>query len=126
MKIVFDTYAWVEYFLGTDKGKKVNEFLNENEITTPILAVIELNCKADKEGWNFDEFLDFIKSKSAISFINWDIAKLCSKNYLEVRKKHKDFSLIDAIILSTAIVNNSKLLTGDRHFKELNETIFLE
>ena len=126
MKIVFDTYAWAEYFLGTGKGKKVNDFLNENEVITPILAVIELNCKADKEGWNFDGFLDFIKSKSTISFINWDIAKLCSQNYLEVRKKHKDFSLIDSIILSTARVNNSKLLTGDRHFKELDETIFLE
>jgi len=58
--------------------------------------------------------------------MNWEIAKLCSKNYLEVRKEHKDFSLIDAIILSTARANNSKLLTGDRHFKGLNETIFLE
>lgn len=126
MKIVFDTYAWVEYFLGTEKGKKVNVLLNENEIITPILAVIELNCKADKEGWNFEAFLDFIKSKSTISFISWDIARLCSKNYLEVRKSHKEFSLIDAIILSSAKISNSKLLTGDAHFKGLNETIFLE
>ena len=38
---------------------------------------------------------------------------------------HKDFSLIDAIILSTAKVHNSKILTGDKHFIGLDETIFL-
>jgi len=125
MNIVFDTYAWIEYFLGTDKGKKVDNYLSDNEIITPILVIIELNCKSDKEEWNFEEYLDFINSKSTISFINWDIAKMCSKAYLEERKKHKDFSLIDAIILSTARINNSKILTGDKHFVGLDETIFL-
>lgn len=126
MRIVFDTYAWVEYFLGSLNGKKVDNYLKEHEIITPIAAIIELNCKSDKEGWNFEPILDFIKSKSAIAFINWDIAGMCSKNYLEQRKRHKEFSLIDGIILSTARINNAKLLTGDEHFIGLDETIFLE
>ena len=126
MKIVFDTYAWVEYFLGTAKGKKAENYLKDNDIITPILVIVELNYKADKEGWDFEQFLDFIKSKSTISFINWDIAKVCSKNYLERRKKQKDFSLIDAVILSTAKISNSKILTGDKHFIGLEETIFLD
>ena len=54
------------------------------------------------------------------------VAKVCSKNYLEQRKAHKDFSLIDAIILSAARANNSKILTGDKHFRGLKETIFLD
>ncbi len=126
MKIVFDTYAWIEYFLGTAKGKKVEAYFDDSEIITPILAIIELNYKADKEGWNFEEYLEFIKSKSAISFINWDIAKASSRSYIEQRKLHKDSSLVDAIILSTARASNSKLLSGDRHFKGLPDTIFLE
>lgn len=126
MKLIFDTYAWIEYFLGTEKGKKVDDYLKDNEIITPILVIIELNYKADKEGWNFESILDFIKSKSTISFINWDIAKISGKNYLEQRKRHKDFSLIDAIILSTAKVHNSKILTGDKHFIGLDETTFLD
>lgn len=125
MKIVFDTYAWIEYFLGTDKGKKVESYLKDNEIMTPILVIIELNCKADKEGWDFEAILEFIKSKSVVSFISWDIVNMSSKNYLEQRKHHKDFGLIDAIILSTARVNNSKILTGDKHFMVLDEAIII-
>lgn len=126
MNIVFDTYAWIEYFLGTDKGKKVESYLKDNEIITPILVIIEMNCKADKEGWDFESILEFIKSKSVASFISWDIANMSSKNYLEQRKHHKDFGLIDTIILSTARVNNSKILTGDKHFSGLEEAIFLD
>lgn len=125
MNIVFDTYAWIEYFLGTDKGKKVESYLNDNEIITPILVIIELNCKADKEGWDFEAILEFIKSKSVVSFINWDIANMSSKNYLWQRKHHKDFGLIDAIILSTAKAHNSKILTGDKHFIGLGEAIII-
>ena len=126
MKIVFDTYAWIEYFLGTNKGKEVDSYLKDNDIITPILVIIELNYKSDKEKWDFEPILDFIKSKSTISFIDWDIANISSKNYLEQRKRHKDFSLVDAIILSTAKVYNTKLLTGDKHFIGLDETVFLD
>ena len=40
MKIVFDTYAWIEYFEGTKKGEKVEEYLKNNEIITPVIALL--------------------------------------------------------------------------------------
>ena len=67
MKIIFDTYAWIEYFLGSNKGKEVDSYLKDNDIITPILVIIELNYKSDKEKWDFEHILDFIKSKSTIS-----------------------------------------------------------
>ena len=126
MKITFDTYAWVEYFLGTNKGKEIEKYFANNEIITPITALIELDCKAAKHGWDKDFMFEFVKSKSNVFFINWEITKISSQIYLEQRKKFSDFGLNCAIILATSRVNNSKLLTGDKHFKGLSDVIFLE
>ena len=75
MKIVFDTYAWIEYFEGTKKGEKVEEYLKNNEIITPAIVLLELSYKADKENWNCKEILNFIKiySKIVISHYQEDI-----------------------------------------------------
>ena len=51
--IIVDTFAWVEYFLGSKKGKIVEEYLNENNLVTPSIVLIELSCKSAKENWNF-------------------------------------------------------------------------
>ncbi len=45
MKIVFDTYAWVEFFEGTRKGKIVNEYLENEEVLTPSIVLLELSYR---------------------------------------------------------------------------------
>ena len=49
MKIVFDTFAWVEYFKGSIKGRKVEQLLKENEIITPLIVLLELSYLAERE-----------------------------------------------------------------------------
>ena len=49
MEIIFDTFAWIEYFEGTKKGNKVKEYLENNEVITPIIVLLELSYKADKK-----------------------------------------------------------------------------
>ena len=61
MKIVFDTYAWIEYLEGTKKGKIVNDYLENDEIITPFIVLLELSYKADKKGWDMNKVLSFIK-----------------------------------------------------------------
>jgi predicted nucleic acid-binding protein len=53
-----------------------------------------------------------------------------SKANLEIEKKAKNLkiskpSLFDAIVLTTARLNESRILTGDPHFRDLPETIWL-
>ena len=64
MRFVFDTYAWVEYFKGSKKGEIVERYLNESNVFTPIIVLLEMSYKADKEGWDIKKHLDFIKIKS--------------------------------------------------------------
>jgi len=47
------------------------------------------------------------------------------KLHAEMRKHIKDFGLSDAFILALAKTTNSKILTGDRHFKNVKEALFI-
>ena len=66
MKTVFDTYAWIEFFEGTEKGKIVKKYLMENKVLTPSIVILELSYKADREGWDFKKHLNFIILHSEI------------------------------------------------------------
>ena len=44
MRYVIDAHAWIEYFLGSARGKEVAKILesNENETFTSIITVAEV------------------------------------------------------------------------------------
>lgn len=125
MKLVFDTFAWIEYFEGTKKGKKVEEFFEREEILTPLIVLLELSYKADKEGWNCKQILNFIKSHSRIIGINEEFVLSFGELYNQTKEKIKGIGFADIIILNTALLNNARILTGDPHFSKLNNSIIL-
>ena len=43
--VVLDTYAWVEYFRGSERGLVVKEFLEKGEVVTPSITLAELARK---------------------------------------------------------------------------------
>jgi predicted nucleic acid-binding protein len=122
--IVMDTYAWIEYFLGTKKGEIVREHFNDN-LVTPSIVLVEISCKSAKEKWNFKELLQFIKSKSNIKGMNEETIEKIGMTYVEQRNKKSKFSMIDAAIWSMAENLKAKVLTGDEHFKDFKEVIML-
>ena len=125
MKIVFDTFAWIEFFEGTKKGEIVRSYIKENKILTPSIVLLELSCKADKEGWDFQKHLSFIKINSEIIGINEKFALTFGRLYNKIKKQVKEISLADVIILHSAEINDAKLLSGDKHFKNIERAILL-
>ena len=123
--IIFDSYAWIEYFLGTDKGKIVESYFEKEKIITPSIVLVELSCKAEKENWNFKEYLTFIKSKSQIIGMSEEIIIKCGKIYHYEKSRKKKFGIIDAIMLTITRNLNSKILTGDRHFSDIKEAVMI-
>lgn len=124
--IVVDTFAWIEYFFGTEKGKIVKEYLNEEyHLFTPTVVLIEISCKSAKEKWNFFEILRFIKSKSTIIGMKEETLEKCGKIYIEQRKRKGKFGMNDAAIWATAENLKAKVLTGDEHFKDFKEVIMI-
>jgi len=125
MEIVFDTYAWIEYFNATKKGEIVKEYLENNKIITPAIVLLELSYKANKEGWNFKKFFNFINHHSKITGIDEEFIFSFGKTYNDVRKKVKKIGITDIIIFNTALLSNAKILTGDPHFSKLKNSIML-
>lgn len=123
--IVFDTSAWIEYFQGTTLGKKVESYLNtKEEIITPSICIAELKHKLLKDNIKEKEIaytLDYMFTRSKIITLTADIALLSADNKVKFK-----LYLIDAIIYSTMQYLNSKLLTKDHHFKDLENVEFLE
>ena len=120
-----DTSAWIEYFKDSKKADKVENFLNQEEIITPSVVLIELSCKSYKEGWDFNEHIKFIKSKSMIIGMKEETIMKCGKIYYEERKKKPSFGIIDAVILTIAREYDSKIITQDNDFRDLKEAIII-
>ena len=134
MKTVIDTYAWIEIFIGSKSGERAKEMLQKAEETyTPDVVIAEIARKYLREGMKeqtIRERLTTIEETSEIIPIDKNIAFESAKCYLELMEKAKTRkleapSLFDAIVLATARALAAKLVTGDEHFREINETLWI-
>jgi len=129
MKYVIDSYAWLEYFMGTVAGEKAREIIesSEHEKLTPTICLSEIYAKILKvEGLERAEFQRvFIKMRSALVPLNEEIAVDSAKIDIEIKRKIKGWGLADSIVLSTARLKKAKVVTGDEHFKDLEETVYI-
>lgn len=126
-KYLFDSSAWIEYFIGTAIGEKVKELL-ENEETmaaTCILSIAEISDRLSKERDKFDKSLTFIKNRSPIAALTLNSCSEAGKLKMERRKIKKEFSLADAIIYLTAKENSCILITKDNDFENMDNVIML-
>jgi hypothetical protein len=128
MEYVIDSYAWVEYFNGSKKGEVLKKlFLEEkNRFFTVSCCLAEIKSWAIKNNQNFDNILNIIKANSEILNLNENDWILAGEERTEQRIKQKDFGLIDSTILIKQKELTCKIITGDLHFKNLKNIIFLE
>lgn len=134
MKIVVDAYAWVEIFIGSKKGDKAREKLTETDETyTPDVVMAEIARKYLREAVEEQTVLERLKTieeTSDIAPVDKNVAFESAKCYKELLEKAKTEgikapSLFDAIVLATARLLNAKVVTGDEHFKNLPETLWI-
>jgi len=133
-KIVIDAYAWIEFFIGSEKGFEVKELLEDAEdIYTPGTVLAEIARKYIREGVDnktVNTRLHIIASASNVAQLDVGIAMEAASCYLELLTRAKKSrlntpSLFDAIVLGTGRSLKSKIVTGDEHFKNLPETIWI-
>lgn len=117
-KIVVDTYAWIEYFRGSEAGKQVKDFVDGNcSLLTPTIVIAELSDKYVRQNKekDWEARKHFVRLKSDIINLDYKIAETAGEIKREMRKKHKNAGLADAIIVSHADAEDAKILTGDKH-----------
>lgn len=112
---IFDSFVWIEYFAGTERGRKVKNIVDDAEIIyTPSICLTEIKAKYLREGRDPTERVDFMERRSIIISIDKEVALKAA----EVKTEHK-LHTIDALIYTTASVKGGELVTGDVHFKGL-------
>ena len=128
MLYIIDTYAWVEYFLGSVKGEVLKKLFEDEKhrFFTVECCLAEIKAWALQNNKDFDVLFKIVRSNSSILPLtehNWIDA---ASARFEQRKERKNFGMIDAILLVKQKEYSCMIVTGDKHFKGLNETIFLE
>jgi predicted nucleic acid-binding protein len=127
-KYVVDAWAWVEYLVGSNFGKKLTEVLNEpsSEVYTCAITLGEVISKVAREGRDVEAAYTILLSNSKIININEELSKQAGLLHCEMRKNMKDFGLADAYVLATARMLKAKVLTGDAHFKSVKDAVLIK
>jgi predicted nucleic acid-binding protein len=120
-----DTFAWIEYFAGSEKGERAKGHVEGGEAITPTIVIAEFTDKYTREKMNPKERLKFMRTKSTIVALDDEIAEMAGKISAERRPKVKGWGLVDSVVLATARVRGVKVVTGDEHFKDLDEAIMI-
>lgn len=118
---VFDSFAWVEYFAGTERGAKVREIVDDSEVIyTPAICLTEISAKYLREGRDPRERLDFIEDRSLVIPVDRDIALKAGE--LKVSEK---LHTADALIYATGVIRDCEVVTGDPHFEGLEKAVLI-
>ena len=128
MKYLVDSYAWIEYFMGTKAGEKVKPIIEGlEEKLTPMICFAEVYAKTLKvEGEEqAEKQRQFIKESSAVIPLDEAIAVEAAKIDIEMKKKIKGWGLADSIVYATGLIKKAEIVTGDLHFKDLKNVIFI-
>ena len=118
--MLLDTYAWIEYWKGTPKGKKVEGFLVESQCYTSSLSLAELSEWVEKENRGREEIFETVKGDSIVLVASDSILEQAGILKVQKRKTVKDMGMVDCIILATARAYGLPIVTGDRHFAQEN------
>ncbi len=123
MTVLIDSWAWIEFFQGSEPGKRVGDFIENNhemivssinisEVYRWILRFYDENTAEEKR--------EAIRERCFVVDVDESIAVEAAKI------KHQfGWGLGDSIVYATAKQLGAEILTGDSDFKERDGVIFL-
>jgi predicted nucleic acid-binding protein len=132
-KYVIDAYAWIEYFRASEAGEVAKKYIESDDAATPTIVVAEISRKLLREIELGNETregrlkrLEFMRAASRIVDLDFETAAEAGKIDLDMKKKVNGWGLSDSIVLCNARKAKGKVITGDEHFRGLEETIFIK
>ena len=124
--MLLDSFAWMEYFMGTQEGEKVRRFVDDDmQLYTSPIVIAEIYSKSLRTDGNAEERKDFIIKRCALIVLDEIIAVEAAKIHAEKKIKTPDFGLADALILASARNRKIKVVTGDPHFKDFKDAVMM-
>ena len=128
MLYIIDSYAWIEYFKGSAEGNVLQRlFLDpENRFLTVECCLAEIKGWSIKHKTDFDQLFKIVRADSRIIPVTEHDWIEAAQHRFQQRQTQPDFGLIDAVLLVKQQEFNCKIISGDKHFKNLNEVVFLK
>jgi len=126
-KFILDAYAWIEYFEGSEKGKKVAGIVEDdsNEIFTSSATAAEVISKFLRANKDIKIALMGMNSLSTVISVKKEIGFEAGSIHFEAKKANKEFGMLDAFVLATARSIGAKISTGDEDFRPFREAVFI-
>ena len=134
MRIVVDSWAWVEVLKMSAAGREAKAQIEQaDEAFTPSLALAELARKYLREGVEVQlvrTWLQGVSEATEVYPIDIELAIQSAAAHAELSVKAQREGLDkpglgDALMLATARATQARLLTGDPHFKGLKEALWV-
>ncbi|MGB9960262.1 MAG: type II toxin-antitoxin system VapC family toxin [Candidatus Bathyarchaeales archaeon] len=129
MRYVIDSYAWIEYFMGSKAGEKVKPVIEGlEEKFTPTICLAEVYAKTLKvEGRALAEKQrKFVKERSALVPLDEAVAVKAAEIYAALKQQIEGWGLADSIVYATGIIKDARIITGDVHFRSLENVFFIK
>ena len=122
-RFVVDSWAWLEYLEGTEKGKAVEErFAGDAELWTSTVTLTEVVSKYRRKGMSDDAAIRALTSMSKVQGPSREDAIEAARNHAQVKAKSPNFSLADATVLQLARKLRARVLTGDPDFAGVEDS----
>lgn len=134
MTLIIDSFAWVEFLSAGKGGPRVREVIESSEeLVTPDLVLAEVARVFSRQGFPLETIAGHLRSIGALSSVrpvSIEIAleTIESDRRLRGLARSKGLgqpSFADCIVLSFARGLNGRVVTADRHFQGLRETVWI-
>jgi predicted nucleic acid-binding protein len=129
MRYVIDSFAWLEYFMGTPRGEAAKEIVDSrtDEKFTPTICIAEVYAKSLKsEGEPMAETRrNFMRDRSAVAPLDEEKAVEAAKIDVARKKEVRGWGLADSVVLATARELDARVVTGDAHFDGLQDVMMI-
>ncbi len=129
---VMDTYAWVEYLLGSKVGDKAKTYVEGGRAITPSIVLAELRkwyLKEIETGRRSEREMQvhfaFVESKTQIIPLDAGLALKAGETDFLMKKRIRNWPLADSVIYATAKSGGSQVISGDPHFRGIDDVIFI-
>lgn len=123
--LLIDSSAWVEYFAGSQKGRKIQQLLKGANVMTTGLIATEVAIKAIKDCVDENELMLAMESIAQIVPFDLKLARESAAVYVEQRKKQPKFGLADAHVAAAAKLSEAKIVTCDNDFRGISGVLIV-
>ena len=117
---LIDSSVWLAYLFNGSYSDTID---SDEILLLSVLSLFEIKRKLGKSNYENSKItkcMDFIRKRSLIVPVSEEIADNAANFSLE-----KNLSIVDSIIYTTAMLNDSMLLTLDNDFRGLRSVVFM-